>query len=134
MKDNHYIQCVDQLLAVIEKTRLEKNLYHSAPIVLRFVKASEAFISPMHGRDTCMVEIIMAKDTERAKDMYAILEKAMYAFDSRMHWGQLNFLSADRVKAMYPSLDQWKKISKVLNSTGVFNNPFSYSVGLSHEP
>ncbi|MBK9733572.1 MAG: hypothetical protein IPO92_00850 [Saprospiraceae bacterium] len=74
----------------------------------------------------------MAKDTFGAKEMYSAIEKAMYALQSRMHWGQYNYLSANSVKAMYPALDQWKEVSKVLNSTGVFNNPFSNSTGLSN--
>lgn len=132
MTDNYYIFCIDQMLEMIEKNRKEQKLYHSAPIALRFVRAADAFLSPMYGRDTCMAEIILAKGTKGAKKIYTSIEKGMYPYRSRMHWGQYNYLNSARVAEMYPALSEWKSVSKVLNATGVFNNPFSNSVGLSN--
>lgn len=131
MKDNHYIACIDKLLEVIEEKRKSKNLYHSAPIAIRFVNNSEAYLSPMHHRDTCMVEIIMAQRTKGALEMYSNIERASYALGGRMHWGQYNYLNEEKVTQMYPALTKWKEVAAVLNSTGIFNNPFSNSVGLS---
>ncbi len=131
MKDNHYITCIDKVLEAIEEKKKSKNLYHSAPIALRFVNSTEAYLSPMYHRHTCMVEVIMAKETKGALEMYSNIERTSYALGGRMHWGQYNYLNADRVKEMYPALDRWKEVAKVINGTGVFNNPFSNSVGLS---
>ncbi len=131
MKDNHYITCIDKMLEAIEEKKISKNLYHSAPIALRFVQNSEAYLSPMHHRHTCMVEVIMAKETKGALEMYSNIERTSYALGGRMHWGQYNYLNATRVSEMYPALDSWKDVAKILNGTGVFNNPFSNSVGLS---
>lgn len=132
MTDNYYILCLDKMLETIEKNRKDHKLYHSAPIALRFVRAADAFLSPMYGRDTCMAEVILAKGTKGAKKMLSSIEKSMYPYRSRMHWGQYNYLNKQKVIEMYPALDEWKSVSSVLNATGVFDNPFSNSVGLSN--
>lgn len=130
MRNDKYIEGIDKMLKVIAKNVKEGNLYHSGPIAFRFVKASKAFLSPMYHRSTCMIEVIMMKKTFGAAVMYDSIEKALYPFGARVHWGQINSLNASVVKKMYPQLDRWKEIKTELDPKNIFSNPFSERVGL----
>ncbi len=131
MTDNKYIDAIDVMLKTIEDNRKKHKLYNTAPIALRFVKSTKAFLSPMEGDDTCMVEVILAKGTKKYEEIYKSLEKALLPFGGRMHWGQYHYISSSTVESGYPKLGKWKEVAQVLNSSGVFNNKFSDSLGLS---
>ncbi len=135
LKGHTYIAAVDKFLEVVEQHESLGGLYHSAPISLRFVKASEKFLSMMHGCDTCMMEIIMAKETRGAVEMMHRYENELYRFSGRPHWGQINSLtgSHDLVKSMYPKYNKWLDIYKKLNKNGTFDSPFSKRVGFRKE-
>ena len=47
-------------------------------VSLRFVKASPAYMSMMHGRDTMMIELIQATDTEGGFELLGAYEEALY--------------------------------------------------------
>ena len=131
MKNDKYLDAVENLFVEVAKLRKD-GLYLSGAFVLRFVKKSKAYLSPMFNRDTCMVEIILLKGNPGAKEIYRRLEMAMKPFGARMHWGQFNFLTSDKVKKDYPKFNEWKKVSAILNPDGIFNNEFSDRVGLSY--
>ena len=126
---------VDRFLELAEEHKSLGNLYHTAPVSLRFVKASEAFLSMMHGYDTCMMEIILAKDTQGGFEMLRRYENELYKFSGRPHWGQVNSLtgSHDLIKSIYPKYDKWLEIYKQLNKNGTFDSPFTNRVGFSKE-
>jgi hypothetical protein len=66
MKQNKYLEAVERLLAIAAESQALGQLFLTSPISLRFVKGSKAFLSPQHGYDTCMVEIILIKGTQGA--------------------------------------------------------------------
>ena len=135
LKDNKYIEAVDRFLELAEEHKSLGNLYHTAPVSLRFVKASKAFLSMMHGYDTCMMEIILAKDTQGGFEMLRRYENELYKFSGRPHWGQVNSMtgSHDLINSMYPKYDKWIEIYEKLNKNGTFDSPFTKRVGFSKE-
>ncbi len=133
MTDHVYIDAIDRLLEMVEENEALGELYHTASITVRFVKASEAFLSMMHGYDTCMVEIIMVKDTHGAFEMMQRYENELYKFSGRPHWGQVNSLTHDLIHALYPKFDKWLEIYEKLNKKGTFFSPFTKRVGFSKQ-
>lgn len=131
-------------VAAVERLRLSatnklrtRTGVHSAPIALRFVKASDAYLSPQYGRDTTMIEIfalvgILGTD--------AVLQSAevelMEAFGARPHWGlDLNALSSTaQVAALYPRFDTWNQQRQRWNASGVFDGEWTDRLGLSQRP
>src|SRR5207248_4851942 len=107
--------------------------YLTSPFALRFVKASSAFLSMMHGADTCMVEFPMLDNTIGGKELLQEIETEMYAFGGRPHWGLLNFLSGANglVETMYPALQLWLDVYRELNPNGTFDNAFTERCGFS---
>jgi len=128
-----HLKAVEKIVAVAAERRRLGGVYHSSPISLRFVKATSSCLSMMQGRDTMMIELIMSKHTVGGYELLDAHERALYALGGRPHWGQVNTLtgSCGLVAAMYPRYGDWQRIHEQLNSTGVFDSPFSKRVGLS---
>jgi hypothetical protein len=130
---NLHLAAVERIVEVAALRRRLGDVYHSGPISLRFVKATDACMSMMQGRDTMMIELIMATHTVGGMELQAAHENALYALEGRPHWGQVNTLTGSHglVEAMYPRYAEWQDIHAQLNSSGVFDSPFSKRVGIS---
>ncbi len=128
-----HLAAVERIVEVAAQRRRLGNVYHSAPISLRFVKASDACLSMMQGQDTMMIELIMATHTVGGTELLAAHENALQALGGRPHWGQVNTLTGSHglVEAMYPRYQDWQAIHAELNASGVFDSPFSKRVGIS---
>jgi hypothetical protein len=86
----------------------------------------------MHGRDTMMIELIQATQTEGGYELLGAYEDALYALGGRPHWGQVNTLtgSHDTLRRLYPQFDRWLAVHDELNADGTFDSPFSKRVGI----
>jgi L-gulono-1,4-lactone dehydrogenase len=128
-----HVQAVEKIFEVAARHRKLGNAYQSSPISLRFVRASDALLSMMNGRDTMMIELIMLTHTQGGFELLADYEEALYALGGRPHWGQVNTLTGSDglISSMYPRLDAWLAVHRRLNSSGVFDGPFSKRVGIS---
>jgi FAD/FMN-containing dehydrogenase len=126
-------EAVDRLIEVAARHRDLGRIYHTGLVSLRFVKASPAYMSMMHGRDTMMIELIQATDTEGGFELLGAYEDALYDLGGRPHWGQVNTLtgSHDTLRRMYPEFGRWLAVHDDLNASGVFDSPFSKRVGIS---
>jgi hypothetical protein len=128
-----HVQAVERIFEVAARHAELGNAYQSSPISLRFVRASEAPMAMMHGRATMMIELIMLTHTEGGFELLADYEEALYVLGGRPHWGQVNTLtgSHDLIASMYPRFDDWLAVHERLNSSGVFDSPFSKRVGIA---
>jgi hypothetical protein len=128
-----HLQAVEKVFEVAARHRDLGNAYQSSPISLRFVRASDALMSMMYGRDTMMIELIMLTHTEGGFELLADYEEALYALGGRPHWGQVNSLTGSDglVASMYPRFEDWLAVHRRLNASGVFDSPFSKRVGIS---
>jgi hypothetical protein len=129
-----HLAAVERIVEVAALRRRLGNVYHSAPISLRFVKSTDAHMAMMQGRDTMMIELIMATHTVGGMELQAAHEDALYELDGRPHWGQVNTLTGGRdglVEKLYPRYQEWQAVHATLNASGVFNSPFSKRVGIS---
>ncbi len=133
--DGRHIDAVETIFGVARERRELGQVYQSAPIALRFVKASPAYLSMMNGRDTMMIELIGLNGNDGGIELLKAYEEALYAFGGRPHWGHINTLSGsgDLVASMYPRLADWLDVRSVLDPDGVFDSPFTKRVGLSRE-
>jgi L-gulono-1,4-lactone dehydrogenase len=127
---DRHAEAIDRLIEVAARHRELGRVYHTGLVSLRFVKASPAYMSMMHGRDTMMIELIQATDTEGGFELLGAYEEALYDIGGRPHWGQVNTL-AGPLGRLYPEFDRWLAVHDDLNATGVFDSPFSKRVGIS---
>jgi hypothetical protein len=129
---NTYLDAVERILQIAANVQNVGNAYLTSPFSLRFVQASQAFMSMMHGMDTCMIEFPMLDNTIGGKELLRRIEYEMCSFGGRPHWGLLNFLSGDElIESMYPEFGTWLSVYRRLNPDGTFDNAFTDRCGIS---
>jgi hypothetical protein len=131
IEDGRHLTAVDRVLEIAARQRKEHRRYHTSPIALRFTAPSPAFASMMHGRASMIFELILVTGTRGADELLAGYEEGLADLGVRAHWGQYNHLTEDRIRAAYPRWDDWMSVQLELNSSGVFDSPFSRRVGIS---
>jgi L-gulono-1,4-lactone dehydrogenase len=130
LEGGRHVACMDRLLEIAAERRSER-LYHTSPIALRFVAPSRAYASMMHERATMMIELIMIAGTRRGERLLAGYEERLAEFEVRPHWGQLNWLTRERIAALYPRWQSWMAVEGQFNASGVFDSEFTERVGIS---
>ncbi|KAF5537803.1 L-gulonolactone oxidase [Fusarium napiforme] len=130
------VSIVDRILALFQKAAAEKKWFLAGPFALRFVKESNAFLAPQQGRTTMMVEMDMLfgvkTGDELLKFMRAELCKGEEGEGVRVHWGlDLDTVVKGDLERMYPESARWLAVYKELNSTGIWNSPFTERLGIS---
>jgi hypothetical protein len=131
--DGRHIAAVERIFEVADERRRLGSVYQSSPIALRFVKASPAYLSMMHGADTMMIELIGLRGNDGGYELVHAFEHALYELAGRPHWGQVNTLSGshDFLASMYPRYADWQDVHRQMNASGVFDSPFSKRVGIT---
>ena len=131
LEGGRHLQAVDRILAIAEERRKRERLYHTSPFSLRFVAPSRAYASMMQGQATMMIELIMVDGSRGGYRLLAGYEERLADLDVRPHWGQVNGLTPERVRALYRHWDDWMAVERQLNASGVFDSPFTRRVGIS---
>jgi L-gulono-1,4-lactone dehydrogenase len=133
LEGDRHLQAIDVLIDVAARHRRLGSIYHTGLVALRFVRASPAYLSMMHGRDTMMIELIQATETEGGYELLDAYEDALYALGGRPHWGQVNTLTGSHgtLRRLYPAYDRWLAVHDELNASGVFDSPFAKRVGIT---
>jgi len=131
-------QCVpviDKLLQVFQEQALLKMWFMAGPLGVRFVAPSEGYIAPQSGRMTCTVELAMLVGLETGKDLARVVKERVCTRDAasvRVHWGlDMDFVTAQDVRAWYPRWAEWLAVYNELNTTGMWNNRLTDRLGIS---
>ena len=130
LEGNRHLEAVDRILAIAHERREREQFVHTSPFALRFVGPSRAYASMMHDRATMMIELIMVDGTRGGEELLAGYERDLADLDVRPHWGQVNALTGERVRALYPRWDDWLAVEAELNGSGVFDSPFTRRAGI----
>jgi hypothetical protein len=131
LEGNRHLQAVDRILAIAKEVRKGERLVHTSPIALRFVAPSRAYASMMHDQPTMMIELILVDGTRRGFELLDVYEQRLADLGARPHWGQINRLTPERVRELYPRWDDWLEVERELNGTGVFGSEFTERVGIA---
>jgi L-gulono-1,4-lactone dehydrogenase len=128
---DRHLQAVDTLIAVADAHRRLGRAYHTGLISLRFVRGTSAYLSMMQGGDTMTIELILMTETEGGYELLSAHEDALYALGGRPHWGQVNTLTAETVRALYPLYDRWQAVRARFDPDDAFESPFTKRVGIT---
>lgn len=128
---------VKALIPEIASWRANGNIVTS-PIGMRWVKASEDFLSPQYGRDTVMLEMpvlnkSIGNDNSKAKETLNLYANFMMnKYGARPHWGQQNPMTRQQFEANYgaAAIGSFVKALKVLDPLNMFDGPLSKQIGL----
>jgi hypothetical protein len=133
LRDDLFLDAVDRLIAIVAGNR-RHGVVQTSPISLRFVKGSAAHLSMVHGPGPfCAIEIPVFAGGVGAFEALLSYEQALYEYQARPHWGQLNELTGTPGgwQRAYPASDRWHEVYRTLNCRGVFDNHFTDRLGLS---
>lgn len=129
-----WVATVDRLLAVFQEEATTKSWFLAGPIALRFVAPADAYLAPQQGRPTVMAELIMLGGVASGSELVKAVKARMVARGSgiRVHWGlDLDTVTADEARDMYPLFSRWEAVYRQINATGVFDNRFTDRLGIS---
>lgn len=127
------INAIEAIMEQAESFRSESNLFQSSPVGMRFVKASDAYLTPENGRDVCYVDTPVLLGTQGGDGILDRYQDILIKFGGTPHWGKVNnrFVGRkDLLLKYYPKLKQWEEIFQKLNPLGIFSNNFSDRLGL----
>jgi len=89
----------------------------------------------LYGWDAAVVVGFVARASlelaQRRPVAKLLFNGALYALSGRPHWGQVNYLTGDLVRSMYPRFDDWLRVRERLDPEGTFDSPFTKRVGIS---
>lgn len=137
---------LDRILAVCAYNRAQGNV-HSSPIGVRFVSASNAYLSQFYGRDSVTFEVTMLRGTPGGYNALRTVQDAFLGDpDIRMHWGltmvpqgdgsgeATGFRTLDHWRARFPKFDVWLANYRRFNAHGLFSSDFTHWMGLETPP
>lgn len=126
------VSAVNDLLTLYKRLRDNDAQYVTAPIGLRFVGPSDAFLSPQFRRSTCMIEQPILRKTPGLRNTLArALDLLKDKYLGRPHWGQWNNLDHVDCARLYPEYDAFRRIRNDLDPRNVFRNSFTDRIGLT---
>jgi hypothetical protein len=130
LEGDRHLEAVDRILEIAGERREHEHLYHTSPFSLRFVAPSRAYASMMHEQPTMMIELIMVAGSRRGYELLGGYEQRLADLGARPHWGQINALTPERVRELYPRWNEWLATAAQFNASGVFDSPFTRRVGI----
>ncbi len=97
------------------------------PIEVRWVAGDDIWLSPFHGRDTMSIAVHRYFE-EDFTPYFKSIEPIFRKYNGRPHWGKLNTLGQDELRALYPRWDDFKRVRAALDPGGRFLNDYLRSL------
>ena len=107
----------------IEKTIHEENLKEHFPIVCRFVKGDDIYLSHAYNQDMAYISL-HNYGKRNYPEYFNKLEQIFIKHNGRPHWGKFHSLKKNALKKRYPKWDDFMEIRKQLDPDGIFVNDY----------
>ena len=128
LAENRYLEAIEELFDLVDKMKTEGRLYQSAPLGLRFVKRSKAYMTMEYERDVIYMDTPFMTKTKGADLILNHYQDLLLSYGGIPHWGKINNRLIGRpelVRQMYPKFKAWQKVFFEFNASGIFSNQFS---------
>jgi len=119
-----------------ETNRLDGHLYQSSYIPIRFVPASDAFLSPCYQHPRVFIDVPLLRRTKGDREILDRYQKLMMEKGGVPHWGKINYRLYDNfsfIKEKYPKVKTWIRVREEMDPNGTFSNEFIRHMGLMGE-
>jgi xylitol oxidase len=91
---------------------------------IRAVAADRLWMSPFYQRDALAIHFTWKRDWARVSEVLPLIEKALWPFRPRPHWGKLFTMSPLDVEGAYPRQKDFRDLVQAHDPQGKFRNPF----------
>jgi hypothetical protein len=121
-----YWDVVDELFRKAEQFK-NQGWYATAPIGLRFVKRSGAYITPEYNREVCYIDTSFLIGTRGAYEMVTGFQELMFSEGGIPHWGKKNAELSNHLDILdryLPKLAVWKHLRHKYDPLRTFSNEY----------
>ena len=91
------------------------------PLEVRTTAADEAYLSSNYRRASTVISVSGVPGRDYWPYLRAV-DRLLGAFDARVHWGKLHFLTPEQLARRYPESARFIAIRRELDPDGVFLN------------
>lgn len=121
----HTAEALQHLVKMVDTRGFKIHL----PIEVRFVGGDRIWLSPCWGGDRCYISTIEYLPYKTATSLnvdvyFEAFEELMLRFDGRPHWAKRFAPTAEKLSAMYPQWESFKRVRTLLDPEGVLRNPY----------
>jgi FAD-linked oxidoreductase len=115
------VDAFHRVRALVDDAGLRANF----PVVARFARGDDLWMSPAYGRDTCFVGLLTTTRGAGAERGFRLFEALMRDLGGRPHWGKLFHATPTQLRAMYPeTYARFAALRERTDPAGVFRTPF----------
>ena len=140
------IDAVRDFIAFMDTVRPLHDESVTLSAMLRYVKADEIMISPMEGRDTAVMSIIVlgGRDSTADQTEFKLFAGGLQSlteakYNGRPHWGKVNYpvlapaggSYADYLAGAYPRWGDFHALLGKMDPSGLFSNAYLKERGLT---
>jgi len=105
-----------------------RDLVVHGPVEVRFVKSSEAFLSPTYGRDSTYFNIVLFRpfgvEPFDKQPYWELYEELMLSYDGRPHWAKVHKMNREFFLKSYPKFKEFLSIREKLDPACLFVNDY----------
>jgi FAD/FMN-containing dehydrogenase len=109
-------------LETVRDLMLTRHPEQNSPVQIRWQQADRAYLSAQYDRDTVSVSV-SGEIGKTYEPFLREVDRELQRFDARPHWGKIHFLTRDRVEALYPRYDDFQRVRREFDPSGIFLNP-----------
>lgn len=122
-----------EVIAAIKRWHAETRPRMHYPVILRCTGASEAWLSPSRGEETCYFGFVVyyADDgslSPEGEDFLHAVERVLAAEGGRPHWGKYFDEALYDWRALYPQWDAFRDVRDAMDPDRRFTNAFTSSL------
>jgi FAD/FMN-containing dehydrogenase len=114
----------------VRRRILERHRKHVGwRLLYRLIAGDEAFLSPVHGRDSVAISVHQNASLPY-QEYFDDIEFILRAHDGRPHWGKKHSLSGQQLASLYPRWADFMKLRRQLDPQSVFlSEPMAQLLG-----
>ncbi|TRX59462.1 FAD-binding protein [Fulvivirga sp. M361] len=129
---NDFVVALEEMFKKAESNKADK-LYQTAPMGLRFVDQSPAYLSPEYRGQVAYIDTPFILHTPKLDEILLGYQEIMLKNKGIPHWGKINTIldgKPEIIQANYPKLKEWQEVFREFNPNKIFSNKFSDRLNL----
>jgi xylitol oxidase len=91
---------------------------------IRTIAADELWLSPCNQQSSVTIHFTFKQETGAVMQLLPLIEKTLAPYHAKPHWGKLFTMPATRLAALYPKLNDFKKLVGEYDPHRKFRNAF----------